>query len=191
MIKTKTKQCKKCYKFKTLDNFRVEPTMKDGHRNECTDCRYIYMVEWRKNNTELRKAGVRRYELKLKNGEFPHRIQARRLRSRNSILIKKICNSKMSNQKLQAKESTFITLFGCSSKVFIERFERIFNLPKNRGMGWNNYGAWQLDHEKPMKDFTLDTKSSRRLCNHYTNIRPEWGLFNLKKSDKVNYKKTI
>ena len=181
-----TKQCKKCYKFKPLKELRTSSNCKDGYRNECLECRYFYMAEWRKNNRESSKESIRKYELKLKNGELPHRQEAKKLRTRNSQLVRKICNSKMSNQKLLAKESTFITLFGCSSKVFIERFERYFK--KNPGMGWHNYGAWQLDHEKPMKDFDLQTESSRRLCNHYTNIRPEWGLNNLRKSFKFEHK---
>ena len=58
-------------------------------------------------------------------------------------------------------------------------------------MGWHNYGAWHMDHIKPMKEFKLDTEADRKLCNHYTNLRPEWALVNMKKSSKYEMEQTI
>ena len=58
-------------------------------------------------------------------------------------------------------------------------------------MGWHNYGAWQMDHIKPMREFALDTEASRKLCNHYTNLRPEWGTANMRKSSKYAVEQKI
>ena len=186
---SKIKKCTKCYKFKTLDLFRIDKNCKDGHTNECKECRYNYMIIWRKNNQASRRASSRKFEQGLKNGEYPHRIQAKRLRVGNYQVIKAIRISKMLKTDLTVQEKTFKKLFGCSSKVFIARFEREFE--KNPGMGWHNYGAWQMDHIKPMREFTLDTEASRKLCNHYTNLRPEWGTANMRKSSSYAVEQKI
>jgi len=180
---SKTKQCIDCYKYKLLKEFVVNSKMKDGYQNDCLDCSHKRHAEWRRNNKDKQREYMRAYDLKVKNGERPHRYQAKKLRIRNSIIVSKISRGD------KVRESTFMKWFGCGSKVFIQRFEKVFE--KNPGMGWHNYGAWQLDHIKPMKEFALDTESSRKLCNHYTNIRPEWGTANMKKSSKYAVEQTI
>ena len=186
---TKTKQCTHCYKYKPLREMRPDPRMADGYRNQCLECKYNYNVQWRTKNEASVLKSRQKYEERLKNGECPHRLQAKRLRTRNSEVIKAISISKMLKTILTVRESTFMKLFSCSSKVFIAKFEREF--AKNPGMGWHNYGAWQMDHIKPMKEFTLDTEASRKLCNHYTNLRPEWATTNMKKGAKYAVEQKI
>ena len=186
---SKTKQCKDCYKVKPIEQFALHSEMRDGRRNDCIDCKNARNVEWRKRNKDKSRQYRIDYDLKVKNGERPHRYQAKKLRIRNSCIVRDICTDKMLKQKLRVRESTFLRWFGCSSKTFVTRFERYFE--KNPGMGWHNYGAWQMDHIKPMKEFTLDTETSRKLCNHYTNLRPEWALNNMKKSSKYEVEQTI
>ena len=184
-----SKQCTKCYKVKPIEEFPLHPGMKDGYRNDCLECKYAAQKEWRKNNQDKQRESVRAYDLKVRNGERPHRYQAKKLRIRNSMIVRDICTDKMLKQEIRVRESTFIRWFGCSSKVFIARFERYFE--KNPGMGWHNYGAWQMDHIKPMKEFALDTEKNRKLCNHYTNLRPEWGTANMKKGAKYAVEQKI
>ena len=178
-----THQCTKCFKFKPIKDFPYHAEMKNKHENRCKDCKAKYRRKWGKNNTDKLRGYVRTYDAEVAKGLRPHRYQAKKLRIRNSIIISKICN------KQNVLESTFMKWFGCSKKVFITRFERYFE--KNPGMGWHNYGAWQMDHIKPMKEFELDTEESRKLCNHYTNIRPEWATVNMKKGAKYAVEKNL
>ena len=178
-----THQCTKCFKFKPIKDFPYNPEMRNKHENRCIDCKLLYNEKWRKNNPDKLREYTRTYDSKVRDGERPHRYQAKKLRIRNSMIVSKICNNK------KVRESTFIKWFSCSSKVFIARFEREF--AKNPGMGWHNYGAWQMDHIKPMKEFALDTEASRKLCNHYTNLRPEWATANMKKGAKYAMEQKI
>ena len=178
-----THQCTKCFKFKPIKDFPYNPEMKNKYENRCIDCKLLYNEKWRKNNPDKLREYTRTYDSKVRDGERPHRYQAKKLRIRNSMIVSKICH------KQKVRESTFMKWFGCSSKVFIARFEREF--AKNPGMGWHNYGAWQMDHIKPMKEFALDTEASRKLCNHYTNLRPEWATTNMKKGAKYAMEQKI
>ena len=90
---SKTKQCKDCFKYKPLHEMRPEPKAADGYRNQCLECLYNYKVQWRMKNQASVLNSRRKFEAKLKNGERPHRLQAKRLRTRNSMLIKAIAES--------------------------------------------------------------------------------------------------
>ena len=169
-----THQCTKCFKFKPIKDFPYNPEMRNKYENRCIDCKLLYNEKWRKNNPDKLREYTRTYDSKVRDGERPHRYQAKKLRIRNSMIVSKICN------KRKVRESTFIKWFSCSSKVFIAKFEREF--AKNPGMGWHNYGAWHMDHIKPLGSFTLDTEANQKLANHYSNLRPIWATANMKKA---------
>jgi hypothetical protein len=61
-------------------------------------------------------------------------------------------------------------LLGCSIEEFKEHIEKKFK----KGMTWNNYGEWELDHIKPCCSFDLTDLEQQKLCFHYTNIQPLW-----------------
>ena len=182
-----SKQCTKCYKTKPLTEFYLK---KDGYRRgECLECFSQQGMAWARKNKEKMREFHRNYYAKVKKGERPHRYEASKIRSSNHKIIKNIVSCKKLGKEISVREETFFKHFGCSGKVFIQRFERYFE--KNPGMGWHNYGAWHMDHIKPMKEFSLDTKANRKLCNYYTNLRPVWAKFNMKKSAKYAVEQKI
>ncbi len=174
-----SKRCSGCYITKPLNLFCKIKTNKDGYNGKCKKCIKEYVAYRKKvDPTFMEKARTRdRIRLqKMKQGLMPHRVEAMLIRKRNNNTIRAISKNK------NVRNDTFLRLFGCSKEVFIERFERFFK--KNPGMGWHNHGAWHMDHIKPLKDFDLETEASRKLCNHYTNLRPEWATFNIQKGAK-------
>ena len=184
---SKSKQCIHCYKTKPLSEFYI---LKSGnHRGACINCFNNQVMKWARKNREKMREIHRTYYTKVSNGERPHRSEAKKIRSVNNKIIKAIALSVKLNKRISVKEETFLKHFGCSGRVFIQRFERYFE--KHPGMGWNNYGAWHMDHIKPMKEFSLKTKASRKLCNHYSNLRPEWAKFNMKKAAKYEMEQKI
>jgi hypothetical protein len=53
------------------------------------------------------------------------------------------------------------------------------------GMSWDNYGAWHLDHVKPLAAFDLTDEAQARTACHYSNLQPLWALENQKKWCRV------
>ena len=182
-----SKQCIKCYRTKPLSEFYLK---KDGYyRGACTECFSQQVMAWARKNKDRMRDIHRTYFEKVSNGERPHRKEAAKIRAANNKVIKSIALCKRLGEEISVKEKTFLKHFGCSGKVFVQRFERYFE--KNPGMGWHNYGAWHMDHIKPMKEFSLNTAANRKLCNYYTNLRPVWAKFNMKKSAKYAVEQTI
>ena len=179
---SKTKYCRNCYKTKSVKEFNRKTNSKDGLQCYCRTCSQEEFKKYRDNNPKY-KERERAYEKiraqKIANGEMPHRVEATKIRTKNNYIVKKIIKDVDS-----IKEKMFFDTFGCSKKVFIQRFERHFKYPKNRGMTWQNHGAWHMDHEKPLGKFPLDTKANRKLANHYRNVRPIWATANMKKAKK-------
>lgn len=70
-------------------------------------------------------------------------------------------------------------ILGCSFLFFKKYIERKFR----KGMSWDNYGEWQLDHIVPLAT-AKNKEEVIRLC-HYKNFQPLWAEENLKKSSKI------
>ena len=51
-----------------------------------------------------------------------------------------------------------------------------------KGMSWDNYGEWHLDHIKPISLATTE-EEVYKLC-HYTNYQPLWAKDNIIKGAK-------
>ena len=54
------------------------------------------------------------------------------------------------------------------------------------GMTWNNFGAWHIDHIRPLASFEFQTPKDPEFLDAWalTNLRPLWKADNLQKSDK-------
>jgi hypothetical protein len=81
------------------------------------------------------------------------------------------------------KGSKTENILGCSFEEFKIHIENKFT----RGMTWKNMGKWHFDHIFP----TSKAKNEKHLIelNHYTNFQPLWGVDNIRKGNKLNYKK--
>ena len=176
----KTKKCIRCYITKSLTDFHAKSSM-------CKTCRREYDMERDKTpkRKEQKQMAQTRYLQKVKEGARPHRVIATRIRTSNNKIIKAIQQGRADT----IKEETCLKRFSCSKKVFIQRFEKYFE--KNPGMTWQNYGAWHMDHIKPLGSFTLDTEANQKLANHYSNLRPIWATANMKKAYNYEVEQTV
>ena len=87
---------------------------------------------------------------------------------------------KMSGSKKNDRTSKLI---GCSIPYFMDHIEKQFN----KGMTWENYGKWHIDHRVPCASFDLTDPEQQKACFHYTNMQPMWAKENLKKANKEIY----
>lgn len=85
------------------------------------------------------------------------------------------------------RESSWFEVVGYTAQELKVHLERQF-LP---GMTWENRGThgWHVDHIVPIASFNYDSHDHPdfRACWALTNLRPMWGVDNVKKSDKRVY----
>jgi len=85
---------------------------------------------------------------------------------------------------LNGKNKSLSTMFliGCEIDYLMYHLQCQFT----KGMSWDNYGLWHIDHIKPCAKFDLSKPSQQRKCFHYTNLQPLWAIDNLRKGNKYN-----
>jgi hypothetical protein len=79
------------------------------------------------------------------------------------------------------KSTKSMQLVGCSLQFLKGYLEGQFK----KGMTWDNYGKWHVDHVMPCASFDLSLPEEQRRCFHYTNLQPMWGEDNNRKNAKV------
>lgn len=208
--KMKIKICSKCKKELTVNNFYKDRTRKDGLLYLCKKCTKIRnkifnnlhkeeAKKWRKNHKEEMKIYKKDYYLKNRiklleqkkeyYGKHKQKIISKvikysknrrktdinyrltkRLRTRIWFALRGICKSKST-----------MKLIGCSIEFLREHLEKQFI----KGMSWNNYGKWHIDHIIPCASFDLTKPEEQRKCFHYTNLQPLWAEENLSKGAKT------
>ena len=101
----------------------------------------------------------------------------------NFKIVKNIRRRILHAIKDNHKSNRTIKLLGCT----IEKLKQHLELQLTKGMNWNNYGKWHIDHIKPCSSFNLSQSEEQEKCFHYTNLQPLWAKDNLKKSDKLTF----
>ena len=96
-----------------------------------------------------------------------------RLRSNIRDTFKRACNG------AYVKKSKTVDILGCDMDFFMRYISSKFQ----KGMTFENYGEWHLDHIIPISE--ANTKEDIIRLNHYTNFQPLWAEDNLTKSDKI------
>jgi len=76
---------------------------------------------------------------------------------------------------------THIELLGCSYNELKFHLENLFQ----KGMTFENYGEWELDHVYPISKFNLDDIEEIKKCFNYKNIQPLWMFDNRSKYNKI------
>jgi hypothetical protein len=77
------------------------------------------------------------------------------------------------------------TILGYSTADLIAHLERQFT----KGMTWDNYGEWHVDHIVPVASFAITSAQDDtfKACWALSNLRPLWARENLKKRAKRLY----
>lgn len=70
---------------------------------------------------------------------------------------------------------------GCSKAQLVAHIEKQFE----KGMTWENYGQWEIDHIHPLSKWDLTDPMQMGLANHFTNLRPLWKGQNAAKSNHI------
>ncbi len=70
--------------------------------------------------------------------------------------------------------------FGCTGEQLKKHIEAQFT----KGMSWENYGQWHVDHIVPCAAFDLSDARHAAICFNWQNLQPLWAKDNVEKSDK-------
>lgn len=125
---------------------------------------YLAKQKEKKSTDESRK-WYRAYEAVRRNQDVEFQL-AKSLRDR---LYKAVSRG--------SKSASATMLVGCSIPELKVHLESLFE----KGMSWENYGEWHIDHVRPCISFDLTDVEQQAACFHYSNLRPLWGSENRSK----------
>jgi len=83
--------------------------------------------------------------------------------------------------KSNSKNLSTMLLTGCDIEYLMYYLQCKFT----KGMNWDNYGKWHVDHIKPCSSFNLSKTSEQKKCFNYINLQPLWAKDNIKKGSKI------
>ena len=204
------KKCGKCEIEKNYSEFHKRKKSKDGLMSWCKCCAKKYCEankeiikernkEWRQDNKEYLEKYKKQYRQENKEHYNEYKKQYRQenkdsvneyykqytkkrkktdplfkmsgnLRSRTSQAFKR--NGYSKNTKTQQ-------MLGVSWDVCKAHIENQFT----KGMNWDNYGEWHIDHIIPLASANTE-KELIKLC-HYSNLQPLWAEDNMNKGSKI------
>lgn len=211
------KQCAKCGEVKLKSHFGKDKGRIDGLRAYCRSCHSSDTRKWRQDNPELareavarwRKANpqreaekVRKYyhrnaeKLRARNQQWrddnPEKARAaatesaRNRRKRIDVRVHDSVGNRLRGSLRSGKDyiATF-DILGYTLDTLMAHLEHQFL----KGMSWDNYGSWHIDHITPLASFDIsgmdDPELKRAWC--LTNLRPIWAGENLRKSCKITH----
>ena len=128
-----------------------------------------YQKDYREANKDKRKAYERDYARERRKTDPLFKLKAY-IRTRNSQAF---------SRKGYKKTSKTQELLGTDYEITKKHIEKQFT----KGMCWDNYGDWHIDHITPLASANTE-EELKKLC-HYTNLQPLWALDNIKKGDKI------
>lgn len=166
--------CSGCSEEKQRINFA-------NRTNICKLCRNIREKEKRDENREEYNAKSRDWRAGNKdliNAKKREREQARRdvdpiYRLRHNL-------STRLYMAVSKKVGKTFELVGCSRDELVSHLESKFT----KGMMWDNYGTWHVDHIKPCCSFNLEDPEEQKKCFHWKNLQPLWARDNTSKGGK-------
>jgi len=90
--------------------------------------------------------------------------------------------SRLKKRLIDKKNSTF-NLLGFTVDDLIEHLESRFC----KGMSWDNYGKWHIDHIRPDSSFNYTSAEDKEFqeCWSLSNLQPLWAKDNLIKGKKI------
>ena len=134
-----------------------------------------YNTKYREENKEKIRKRYNKWEKNKRKTDDLFRLK-QNLRSRTRVAFKRKGYSK--NTKTQE-------MLGVDWEIAKKHIERQFI----KGMSWDNYGEWHIDHIIPLSS-AKTSERLKKLC-HYTNLQPMWAVDNLIKSDSIRGQQTL
>ena len=128
--------------------------------------------QWKLDNKEKVRADNYKYNKKRMQTDIVYKLK-QRLSGRMRLALKVGV----------VKSARTMELIGCTGQFLRGWLESKFT----EGMSWENYGAWHIDHIRPLARFDLMQEAQQREAFHYTNLQPLWALDNRMKGARLDW----
>lgn len=177
------KICSKCKINKEFKDFVKNKNAKDGLFSYCKSCNNEYYRNYNQK-PEVKKKIVQRDKKRYSTIEYKNfnknYNKQRRIINTNYRLAGNLRNRLRIAIYNQQKNGSAIKDLGCSVEEFKKHLESKFQ----DGMTWENWGAWHIDHIKPLSSFNLSNREEFLKACNYNNMQPLWAKDNLAKGSK-------
>lgn len=205
------KTCAKCGNEKKISEFTKDSRLKSGIASACAECKRKQYKTWATENSrneymreynqrsgvrEKRLAFLRSYSQTPKakaNREKYIEANKEKIRLREKQryendqyrlslnISRRIRQSLSRNSKNGAHWETIV---GFTRQDLKGHIESLFG----RGMTWENYGEWHIDHKIPVSafNFTKPEHEDFKRCWSLKNLQPMWAKENISKGAKLS-----
>lgn len=171
------KKCNKCEINLPIDKFHKLTKSKDGHSNECSDCRKQYHIDNKEkiNNYHKEHYKKSKYQIEYKKkldksvvNKKAREIYHSNIQTKLKFNISNRVRAAL-NKSFNRKNNPTLDLLGCNIDFLKQYLEQQF-LPE---MTWKNHGIiWEIDHKTPCSKFDLTSLEQQKICFNYTNLKP-------------------
>lgn len=185
------KLCKDCALVLPASSFSKDSSKKTGLCTYCKPCQKVRMDKYYSEN--WRKISERATEWGRENKERRNSLAAKRRHARKDELLprrrakhkekmKSDINYRLnycirSHIQRIVKRGGFSESMGYGATELIQRMEVQFK----RGMSWDNYGDWEIDHKIPVSVFLARGVTDAKIVNALSNLQPMWKADNRSK----------
>jgi len=140
--------------------------------------------EWNLKNKYYFKEKMRKRREKNPEGERKYaREYMRKKYKRPEQKLRVFLGGCIRNLITGKGRATSESLVGYSTVELKQHLEKQFV----KGMSWENYGEWHIDHIVPLSHFIKNGIDDPAIVNALTNLRPIWAKDNMAKSSKVEF----
>ncbi len=182
--KNRTRQdCTKCGVVKPLSGFYNDKKTPNGRKTKCRECSIKHASAWYAANPE--KAAVSIAKWKNENRDKVRQIQSRRWyrkKSEPEFRLRYVMRTAINRSLKRGRQSGAYKRLGYTIDELRSHLERQFS----RGMSWDNYGKWHIDHVVPLASFDIESEDAPDFSRAWSlpNLRPLWGHENVRKGAK-------
>ena len=187
----KYKEYRKIWSAKTTKERKSEIWSKAKKKYKATEKGKLAIKRWKKSEKsklydkvygkKYRADPVNKKKIREREREYIRERYKKdivfRIRVRLSTTMRRAVRSQRTGKSLATSK-----IVGCDFKFLIKYLESKFK----KGMTWDNFEKWHIDHIKPCSSFNLKDPEQQKICFHYTNLQPLWAHENLEKSNKVS-----
>lgn len=180
------KTCGKCGEAKPLTDYYFRND-RNTHYSQCKSCWHQKGLRWISKNPDRHREFHRRW---VKNDPENARASARKAARKKRENPQNRCCMAVSTALwvslagIRKRLPTF-KLLGYSREQLVSHLERQFQ----RGMSWDNYGDWHIDHIRPLSSFKITSNDDPSIREAWalSNLRPLWARENIRKKDKREF----